>query len=122
MRSIKWIFQIILINFNSSAYIEPCFKKLKNQNFSGLVETVVVNNLSTDGSLEILNKQPDITLINPGKNLGYSGGNNLGISKTSGKYVLCLNFDCLLEADFLQTVYDAFETIPASWDDIRQIV
>jgi GT2 family glycosyltransferase len=72
----------------------------------------VVNNLSTDGSLEILEKQADLALINPRKNLGFSGGNNLGISKSSGKYVLCLNFDCLLNADFLQKVYDAFEAIP----------
>jgi len=105
-------FSIILINFNSSAYIEPCLERLRSQIFSGSSEIVVVNNLSTDGSLEILSKHSDLTLINPGKNLGFSGGNNLGISKTSGKYILCLNFDCLLNADFLQKVYDAFEAMP----------
>lgn len=105
-------FSIILINFNSSAYIEPCLKRLRNQNFSGSSRIVVVNNLSTDGSLEILQNQPDITLINPGRNLGYSGGNNLGISQTDGKYILCLNFDCLLETGFLQKIYDAFEAMP----------
>jgi len=105
-------FSIILINFNSSAYIEPCLERLRNQTFSGSREMVVVNNLSTDGSMEILRKQSDLKLLQPGKNLGFSGGNNLGISKSRGKYVLCLNFDCLLNADFLQKVYDAFEAMP----------
>ena len=105
-------FSIVLINFNSLTYIEICLERLRSQIFSGSSEIVVVNNLSTDGSLEILKKQSGLTLINPGKNIGYSRGNNLGISKTNGKYILCLNFDCLLNADFLQKVYDAFEAMP----------
>lgn len=105
-------FSIILINFNSKFYIDHCLKRLRNQVFSGSKEILVVNNLSTDGSLEILKKQSDITLINPGKNLGFSKGNNLAISKANGKYVCCLNFDCLLNPDFLQKVYDAFEDSP----------
>jgi GT2 family glycosyltransferase len=102
-------FSIILINFNSALYIDLCLEHIRAGSFNGSTEIIVVNNLSMDGSLEILQKQPDITLINPGKNLGYSGGNNLGIRKSRGKYVLCLNFDCLLMENFLQNIYNAFE-------------
>jgi len=105
-------FSVVLINFNSGSYIEPCLERLRSQSFSGSVEIIVVNHLSTDGSLEVLKSRSDIKLICPGKNSGYSGGNNLGISQSSGKYVICLNFDCLLEPDFLQIVYDAFEANP----------
>jgi len=105
-------FSIVLINFNSAAYIEPCLDHIRRQSFKGTVEIIVVNNLSTDGSLNILKNQSDIILLGSGKNIGYSGGNNLGISRSRGKYVLCLNFDCLLTEDFLQRVYEAFEAFP----------
>lgn len=105
-------FSIILINYNSAPYIELCLQHIWTVGFNGSIEIIVVNNLATDASLDLLKKQPKITLINPGKNLGYSGGNNLGISRSRGKYVLCLNFDCLLTDGFLQKVYDAFESNP----------
>ena len=106
-------FSIILINFNSAAYIAPCLDRLRNQTFGGVTEIIVVNHRATDGSMDILRDQADITLIEPGRNLGFSGGNNLGISRSRGKYVLCLNFDCLLAAEFLQEVWDAFEANPS---------
>lgn len=105
-------FSIVLINFNSAAYIEPCLDHIRRQNFKGTTELIVVNNLSADGSLDILKNQSDIILLDSGKNIGYSRGNNLGISRSRGKYILCLNFDCLLTEDFLQRVYEAFEAFP----------
>jgi len=105
-------FSIILINYNSAHYIDPCLNHLSTSNFEGPVEIIVINNLATDNSLEILKKHPDITIVDPGINLGYSGGNNLGINKSRGKYILCLNFDCLLTDDFLKKIYDSFESNP----------
>lgn len=105
-------FSVILINFNSSPYIEICLEHIRANKFNGSTEMIVVNHLASDGSLEILQKQPDIVLINPGRNLGYSAGNNLAISRSRGKYIICLNFDCLLMDTFLQEVYDVFESNP----------
>jgi GT2 family glycosyltransferase len=103
-------FSIILINYNSAHYIDHCLNHISTNNFEGSVEIIVINNLATDNSLEILKNHPDITIVNPGINLGYSGGNNLGISKSHGKYILCLNFDCFLTDDFLKKIYDSFES------------
>ena len=105
-------FSIILINFNSAGYVRPCLEALRKQRFDGAVEIIVVNHLATDGSLDILKQQRDILLIDPGRNLGFSGGNNLGIRRSFGKYILCLNFDCFVTEDFLQKIYDAFESRP----------
>jgi len=105
-------FTIVLINFDSGPYIEPCLERLRRQSFRGEKEIIVVNHRSTDGSLEILKRQPDIRLLDPGKNLGFSGGNNLGIRSGAGRYVLCLNFDCWLTEGFLDHVYRAFEENP----------
>ena len=105
-------FSIVLVNFDSGAYIEPCLDRLRRQAFDGTIEIIVLNHLSTDGSLETLKGQSDIRLIDPGKNLGFSGGNNLGIRASRGTYVLCLNFDCFLTEGFLQKIFDAFEAHP----------
>jgi len=105
-------FSVILINFNSSPYIEICLEHIRTSKFNGSTEMIVANHLATDGSLEILQKQPDIVLIDPGRNLGYSAGNNLAISRSRGKYIICLNFDCLLTDTFLQEVFDVFESNP----------
>lgn len=105
-------FSIILINFNSALYIDLCLEHVRAGSFNGSTEIIVVNNLSMDGSLEILKEHPNIKLIDPGMNLGYSGGNNLGIKRSRGKYILCLNFDCLITDDFLGKIYDSFESNP----------
>jgi GT2 family glycosyltransferase/MoaA/NifB/PqqE/SkfB family radical SAM enzyme len=76
------------------------------------MEIVAVNNRSEDGSLEILIDRGEVRLIDPGKNLGFSAANNVGIAASKGKYVICLNFDCLLTPEFLQHVWDAFEADP----------
>jgi len=102
-------FSIILINFDSADYIEPCLERIRRQTFRGSREIIVVNHRATDGSLDILRRQSDIRLIDPGKNLGFSGGNNLAISQSTGKYVLCLNFDCWLTERFLDDVCQEFK-------------
>ena len=56
-------FSIILINFNSASYIDLCLEHVRKSVFNGTSEIIVVNNLSTDGSLEILQNQPDIKKI-----------------------------------------------------------
>lgn len=102
-------FSIVLVNFDSAGYVKPCLDWIEKQRFSGTFEVIVVNNRSTDGSLEMLRERDDIRLLDPGRNLGYSAGNNLAIAEATGRYILCLNFDCLITDEFLQHVYDAFE-------------
>jgi len=105
-------FSVILVNFNSAAYIEPCLAKVRAQEPCGSCEIIVINNRSTDGSLEILKRQRDITIIDRGANLGFSRANNLAVAASRGKYMLCLNFDCLIEPDFLRRIREAFEARP----------
>jgi len=105
-------FSVILINFNSAAYIRACLEALRKQRFDGAVEIIVVDHLAADGSPEILKQQRDILLIDPGGNLGFSGGNNLGIRRSRGKYMLCPNFGCFLTEDFLRKIHEAFESRP----------
>lgn len=102
---------IILINYDGLKYLPRCFEAIRKQSYRDY-EIIVVNNRSTDGSLEYLREQSDIVLIDPGVNTGFSRGQNLGILASRGDLVLCLNFDCFLEPDFLQEVEGVFASRP----------
>jgi len=83
-----------------------CEKILKNK-----TETIAVDNGSTDGSVEMIHKKfPWLKLVDVGKNLGFAGGNNLGMAKAKSPFILLLNSDAFLEKD---TLYKALNYMDA---------
>ncbi|MFN2385079.1 MAG: glycosyltransferase family 2 protein [Thermoanaerobaculia bacterium] len=76
-------------------------------------ETVVVDNASTDRSREIARGYaPRLRLIALPSNLGFAAAMNAGIEATSGRYVLALNPDCRLEADFCEVLAERLNRSP----------
>ncbi len=75
-------------------------------------EVIVVDNDSRDGTIDWLSATgyPLIAIANI--NNGFSAGNNIGIQKSRGKYVLLLNPDTKLETDTLKTILDFMESRP----------
>jgi GT2 family glycosyltransferase len=68
-------------------------------------ETLVVDNLSTDGSRRVVEAMgPGVSLLALPENIGFAGAMNRGIEETSGRYVLALNPDCRLAPDFSATL------------------
>jgi GT2 family glycosyltransferase len=104
------MFSIVIVNYDGARYLPECLQAIRRQTYTGGIEIVVVNNRSTDGSLEFLRRQKDVRLIDPGRNTGFSRGQNLGIHAGTGEYVLCLNFDCFLEPDFLDRAAEVFRS------------
>ncbi|OGZ34499.1 MAG: hypothetical protein A2174_02690 [Candidatus Portnoybacteria bacterium RBG_13_41_18] len=96
---------IIILNWNGCQDTIECIESLKKINYQDY-KIVVVDNGSTDASIEIIPKKyfQDINFIEIKKNLGYAGGNNVGIRYALEKgadYVLLLNNDTLVSPDFL---------------------
>ncbi len=76
-------------------------------------ELIVVDNGSTDGTLEIVRALGDrVRLVEPGVNTGFAGGMNMGIEASSGRYVLALNPDCRLAPDFCAVLTDRLDARP----------
>lgn len=103
---------IIILNYNGKECIERTLSdvfKLDYPNF----KVVLVDNNSTDGSLEIArNKFPKIPLIRNQENLGFSAGNNKGIKyalERGADYVMLLNYDIGLEKKSLFHLIEAAE-------------
>jgi GT2 family glycosyltransferase len=92
----------VVVNWNGKEYTLECLRSLHEQQHVE-IEIIVVDNGSTDGSVDTIRRQfPDMVIIEAGKNLGYAGGNNVGIAcalDQGFEYVLVLNNDTVLASD-----------------------
>ena len=107
---------IILVNWNNAQDTIDCISSLKKINYKNF-KVFLIDNGSTDGSLEKLrplaNKNAEI--IETGKNLGFSGGNNIAIEKALAEkfdYILLLNNDTTVDPDFLSELVRVAESDP----------
>lgn len=76
-------------------------------------ETLVVDNASTDGSREIVcGLGTRVRLLSLAENIGFAAAMNAGIEASRGRYVLALNPDCRLEADFCATLAHRLDARP----------
>ena len=96
---------IVIVNYNVKYFLQQCLTSV----FAALndieAEVFVVDNNSIDGSCEMIRSNfPQVKLIESKENLGFSKGNNLAIKKSSGKYVLLLNPDTVVEEDTFNKV------------------
>lgn len=103
---------VLVINWNGKQWIRQCLESLRQQRYPNL-EIIVVDNASTDGSAELVKtRYPEVKLVNSRENLGFSGGNNLGIRSCRGGYVLLLNVDAFINEDLLGPLVKFMEQHP----------
>lgn len=107
---------IIIVNWNGAKDTIECLDSLQEVLFPKRFWTLVVDNGSTDDSvLKIRDAHPEIPIYESKTNLGFSGGNNLGIQwalQKKADWILLLNNDTLVSPDFLQAFLKASETKP----------
>ncbi|MBR4983244.1 MAG: glycosyltransferase family 2 protein [Lachnospiraceae bacterium] len=96
---------IIIINYNNAKDTIECIKSIRRQNYSNY-EIVVVDNASEDDSvLKIKENDKSVIIIKSSKNLGFSGGNNIGIKYAlshDAEAIMFLNNDTIVENDCLR--------------------
>ena len=96
-------------------WLPGCLASLKEQTL-GDYELLVLDNASTDGSVEWLREQlssePRMKLTELDQNLGYAAAHNRHIFAARGEYVLLLNQDVELDAEFLRRAVGAFDGRP----------
>jgi hypothetical protein len=103
---------IITINYNHSDVTAACLDSLRNITYPDF-EIIVVDNASPNEDASWLaDKYPEITYIASKENLGFAGGNNLGIHQASGKYFLLLNNDTEVVPGFLEPLVAKMESHP----------
>jgi len=88
---------VVIPNWNGKEYLRDCIASLREQTHNNL-EIIVVDNASTDDSVEYLRKNfPETKVIKHSKNFGFGAANNTGIRVAQGKYIMMLNNDTRLE-------------------------
>ncbi len=103
---------ITVVNYNQKYFPRLCVEALKKSKCDFKFEIIVCDNNSKDESVEYLkkaSKKGDITLVEPGRNLGYGSGHNFAAREAKGKYILILNTDITVEPDTLQKLVDYLE-------------
>lgn len=104
---------IIIVNFNGKSFLGPCLLSLQQQSFSHGVEIIVVDNASTDGSVEFLSKNhPEVTVIPQTTNGGFGQANNKASAVAKGEYLVFLNSDTQVEPDWLLELVSAARANP----------
>lgn len=107
----KDLVSVVILTYNGEKEISETLNSVFNQSYNN-IEIIVVDNASMDGTKEIVrNTQYPIpnTQIYNKKNIGFTGGHNVGIRESSGEYVLCMNQDVILGKDFILEAAKVFE-------------
>jgi len=102
---------VVIVNYNVRHFVVECLESYRRSLLGDLrVEVFVVDNASIDGSVEIIADQyPDVKLIANKDNVGFSTANNQAIRLATGKYILLLNPDTVLEEDTLAVCHAYME-------------
>jgi GT2 family glycosyltransferase len=106
------LLSILVVNYNGSAHLEECLSSLFTQDCRDF-EVVLVDNASVDGSADFVRRRfPEVRLVEAESNLGFAGGNNLGLRYCRGDFVFFLNNDTRLEPGALAGIAEAIRAFP----------
>ncbi len=85
---------VLIVDTNELRVLAPCLKSVFEQTTGISFEVIVIDNASTDGSAEWLEREyPHVRVLRNASNLGFAGSNNRGIKIAQGEYVILLNPD-----------------------------
>lgn len=101
---------IIIVNYNTLEMTKKCIESVVQFTKKNSFEIILVDNGSTDGSVEYFSKYPRITFIPNHKNLGFGRANNVGAKEAHGKYLFLLNSDTLLFNDIINVFFNYSES------------
>lgn len=103
---------IIIINFNTFKLTYNCIQSVIVHTFGITYEIILIDNASKECNADLFKEQfPQIKLIKSEQNLGFAGGNNLGLNHASGEYILLLNSDTVMVENSIQFIYKKCKTI-----------
>lgn len=102
---------VITVNYNQTPVTLDFLKSVEKLQYSNL-EIIVVDNHSNDNPALILDYFPAVNLVLCDRNLGFAGGNNIGIREAKGDFLLFVNNDTELPEDMLEPLLKRFASDP----------
>jgi GT2 family glycosyltransferase len=100
---------IIVLSWNGMKYLEDCLSAALEQAYPDF-ELIVVDNASTDGSAEFVAVDfPQVRLVRNERNLGFAGGNNVGLRAAKGDMLVLLNQDTVVQPGWLMALAETLQ-------------
>jgi len=101
---------IIIVSWNVAKDLSNCLKSIGEYPPSGEFEIIVVDNASTDGTVEAVEKNfPEVVIVNNRKNMGFAAANNQGIKLARGQHILLLNPDTIIHPNSIDQLISFME-------------
>lgn len=105
---------IIIINWNGKNDTLECLKSLRQIDYPNF-DVIVVDNGSSDESVQAIRVQfPEVIVLETGENLGFAGGNNVGMRYALNKgveYAFLLNNDTVVDSQILKNFVSAYSIV-----------
>jgi len=93
---------VLVVSWNSAGFLRECLGSVLAQTHRE-IEIVVVDNGSTDGSAELVEREfPSALLVRNARNEGFCKANNQALKRSGGVHILCLNADAVLDPGYLE--------------------
>ena len=104
---------VVIVTYNVREFLEQALDSVRRASRRLSVETFVVDNDSADGSAEMVQaRHPDVRLIANEDNPGFAVANNQALREASGRFLLVLNPDTILQEDTLEEMVAFMEAHP----------
>lgn len=106
------LISVTIVTYNSGRFIKRCLESVLDQKYPNL-EVIVIDNASTDGTVDILGQFEDRCRIHYNdENIGFAAAQNQAIGLSNGEWVLTLNPDVLLLKNFIPALVEAGQADP----------
>jgi N-acetylglucosaminyl-diphospho-decaprenol L-rhamnosyltransferase len=100
----------VIVSYNVADLVLECIASLRTD---GVEQVVVVDNASSDGSVETLRRrEPEVEVVALSRNLGYGTAANRGVARTTAPYVAVMNPDVVVEPGSTKALVDALDGDP----------
>jgi GT2 family glycosyltransferase len=106
------VVQVVVVNWNGCEFLAACLRAVASQRLDGVIDLAVIDNGSTDGSLELLQREFAAVPVVRALANNYAAANNLGVGRARGEFALLLNTDATLQPGCLQALVLALQQEP----------
>ena len=105
------LISIVIVNYETGDILLECVKSIVDSDYKNVEIILVDNNSKDQGYRKVKKMFPQIILVENEENLGYCGGNNVGIEKSRGEYIVILNPDTVVTPRWLHGLISGYERL-----------
>ncbi len=100
---------VVQVIYNSKRFIQPVFEAIFKQTFKDFNVVAVISGNDDGGKELLMEKFPQVEIIDPGYNIGFAAGHNLVFDKYSSEFFQLVNPDLILEPTYIENILKAFD-------------